>query len=1723
MKKVYIIPILTILIISMLFSSTYALNISGQTVNEIPPFTVNGQNIFCIEKGGAIGSGNIAIGTTSSTYQESINNAPTYKEVGTYDLPIEIAYALTAKEATLEEKQYAIWYSAMNEGRKLEGDPGDTDLADLPEYQKILELEKQIQTIEDGMKTNVVEKNDITKAVNEIKMQNTNIEAVLQKMKVQSGSWSKEPDVSFIQKMYEDNQDKITDLEANGGDATEIERLKTINEKIKVVIDEKSYSSYISFLEQCIVDNNTAISELENSVSGENTEITGQDATIQEIRKQIEEEKKALSEAYTKLYQVASNLLREGKEYKDFYERIQAEGGFNPTSSKDTTKLVKKTNNTYIAGPFELHYIEGYNETERFSYIENMYLEDQDGEKIYDIEIVDCEEFDRDKKYPASDAKFYIKFTAREKDILEDEDVSSSTWREGKYKYTETTTVKTYGVKLIVNFKYLQTCSGKYTRYEGTGDKITWGKETETIDGKTVTYWVAEDAGDYKAQSLIGVSTNTAEVNLEIPEGEISTNNVGYDYTDPTRAWGEYSLEVEANGRDEEEDLEKEPIRTSTPGNRRTPTPTVTTPPPTSSTSTPTETTPPPTGSTSTPTETTPPPTITPTPTPTTTPEPLELTMEVAGYVFEDIEANKENIANGLLDYNSNDRLLEGIEVAIYEENGDLVRLVQEYEENPEISKEDAEIRTNPTLTDENGYYTFKGLDPDKKYYVEFRYNGLTYEATTYKASVGQVGGTVYTGEAWKINSKAVENVADRTKLNGIYGEISAYPNSYKKAYDIGLGVGEYNKVYMQTDLVNNAIYSWNQESVNIYTLITRHIQNYIEKNRKYPDILEIYKNIYQDQIGYDTEIANKLQFIEDSKISAYTSADGETKDLYPIYEEFAIEEEKVKIDATYEPIYVGQKYINFGIKSREEFDLSIAKDVYNAEVQINGKVQRYNYNNVEIDYTDESWSAYVKGSDVGFDRNIYAADYLAKDIGVDNLQVYVTYRIALRNQTSLVDAGVTKLVDYYDSEYTYVGNTSENGYTGVNGGKAYVGNSKGELIANVIWENGEKNGNYNTGYITFENSELNLKNGEDKFIYITFKVNKNDAGLLYSDGEITAEGTVQKQAVDAKQNIVEIIGYKTYYASSKTFSNGKTTQAGSIAGVIDRDSIAGNLNPMNSEDINKEDDSDKASGFNLLVDWSNFRGLSGNVWEELPTENSLNEGTRLGNGEKDAGEVNIKNVTVKVLIDGTDTLAKGYVKGEDGTYSWKDLITVTDDNGNYSFTGYVPGDYKVRFTYGNVSEDGSGILTDEMKKYNGQDYKSTIYNNDSMISTQGSYWYAVNSDKLKSDVKDDWARREAVNSYSIELDNEKSNILKEASSNEILKSEKTWMTSETDKLVFEIEYARGATESVVNSNDNHIYKVENIDLGLIERPRSQVLIEKDVAAIKVVLGDGKSVLFDAQINENGEIVDRNSNIGIIKRVSKLDNNQTDIKVPKFGVGKNGQITMNIDEELMQGAEIHITYKVSAKNIGEIDYTTQEFYYNGTKGTDEQIAKTTAKAVVDYVSNNLAITKTSSDWAVADKEVLKGKDGNPAKVVFASDVAGLSDAEYTSGIIDSYNNILQTNALGVSLKPGEEKALDLLLTTTISPENDEDDLRYDNILELIESENDVGRRFELSVLGNQNPNKEVEELDSGKAETVLIIPPFGMNDNLSLTISISIILIAAFGIGVYYIKKRVLK
>ena len=116
--------------------------------------------------------------------------------------------------------------------------------------------------------------------------------------------------------------------------------------------------------------------------------------------------------------------------------------------------------------------------------------------------------------------------------------------------------------------------------------------------------------------------------------------------------------------------------------------------------------------------------------------------------------------------------------------------------------------------------------------------------------------------------------------------------------------------------------------------------------------------------------------------------------------------------------------------------------------------------------------------------------------------------------------------------------------------------------------------------------------------------------------------------------------------------------------------------------------------------------------------------------------------------------------------------------------------------------------------------------------------------------------------------------------------------------------------------------------------------------------------------------------------------------------------------------------------------------------------------------------------------------------------------------------IIKTEKFKQDLKPGDVKVDNLVLSQTITSQNTSDDMTYDNIAEIIQYSNTVGRRMAYSVVGNQNPNNMPAEVDTAAAEKVIILPPFGQT---YLYLGIGLAAIAIIAVGIVVIKKKVLK
>ena len=1182
----------------------------------------------------------------------------------------------------------------------------------------------------------------------------------------------------------------------------------------------------------------------------------------------------------------------------------------------------------------------------------------------------------------------------------------------------------------------------------------------------------------------------------------------------------------------------------------------------------------------------------------------IKVGMDLGGYVWEDSFLGKNSKMDGS-SVTAGDKAIKNIRVMLYDEN------------NKYITEE---------TTDDEGCYLFTNIDPMKKYYVAFEYNGQLYIPTTYKKE----------GENWKNTSKATEALKDRNAFDKMFADIGEYPYNYKRSN------GKYNKAYSQYELMGfklngNGQYTYNKS------------QHYIDGFYEIKDG-NIVSTDKINPANVSSGDEQKVNFVNDCKIVAYSQAqqDGLNPDLYPVDYRFVINKAKdpyttgkqareetvfsqnsVEYDGKiYKPLYPSTFFIDLGLVRRQEVDLALRKDILYATTKINGKAEVYKYdkrdnsndNYWSIQYRMRNYAYYYGGKYV---NGIYKSDYEYRGEntnGGNDLEVYVTYKITVRNSSIDILGQVTEVVDYFDNEYTYKPEFSwvmyktnfsdasnaeiavdENQYHDMilNNKKSEVAisnakpiNSKEEV--SISYEEREKDGvaevkNDKSNIATSKKMKAvyvdglankKLAVGEQAYIYLTFKVNKDGSNPI----------TLDKNN-EFKMNYAEINGYATYYTGKRNLPNGVIKTSNDPAGIIDMNSTPGNLRLAditgNMYEKNFENDTDRAKGIQIKRDDNAVRKISGTVWEDQRTQ--MVSGTSVGDGVRQENELKIQGVTVQLferLKDGKEFL-------------WQ--TTTTDDKGSYTLSNFIPGEYIVRFIYGHNNE--TVLINDKGGKnnisYNGQDFKSTIYQKDIEQGVENSkemketlkdnekYYNIREADifgKNLSDARDLWKNktisvkrssgpltsymdstkhvynnikdgenvilrgRDNINNYlTTKVRNQSAETLAAPYADEINTKNitelinNTQMVAETDIILIEGEYDRqitlgDSTKKISNGADNYAngnhengtYKIKNLDFGLAERPKAQLELNKRVKNVRITLAN-QNVLFDANDAVANLAWIKHQDYDLLNKTKMVDNkykdyykeNQEGKKYNRYSYkadlqklivdtlyrgGKNGLIQVTMDSELMHGATVQITYELKVTNVGEIDYTGEEFYYKATGAREDNKVTTTANLLVDYVANNLQYRKADNEgWTVVKAQDLI-KSGNISESI--------------QGTVREYNTILVTDKINKVLKPGENITKDLVLTQTITAQNTQDNMTYKNIAEILQTSNTVGRRMAFSIVGNQDPTKAPTEIDSAKAEEVVILPPFGQ---MYLYFGLGIVVVALIAGAVIVIKKKVLK
>ena len=586
------------------------------------------------------------------------------------------------------------------------------------------------------------------------------------------------------------------------------------------------------------------------------------------------------------------------------------------------------------------------------------------------------------------------------------------------------------------------------------------------------------------------------------------------------------------------------------------------------------------------------------------------------------------------------------------------------------------------------------------------------------------------------------------------------------------------------------------------------------------------------------------------------------------------------------------------------------------------------------------------------------------------------------------------------------------------------------------------------TGGIEVREPELGSRSYVDVYIKyvldkekLEVKVTNPDYGAATTELERSlklAERALNKLNPRGTENIAQIHAYSIWYQDTNT-----------PASIVDMDSNAGNIGDTNgksttsttktsADDDDYYEDITYKTGVDIRAESSENddtspvpvkneesevlrRFMNGVTWDDAKstTVGSGNETQYIGNGTFNSSDTALgyakQNESAKKFVNNDEKKDKliGGVKAEyielvkmpgdtagtskyyeqilqNVTWQYKQNDRTAVNNGRYELKGFVPGDYIVRFSYGDKYIDKTSDLGKSVLVYNGQDYKSTQYNPERDNITGVDEVIADITRPNVSDARDDEMRRLEVNSYSEIMYNSKAEILKGLGSNadvdgteeensvDDLKTlvEVTDMNAETATFTAKVERVTYNTNSVPynksvrdGATNGRRYFFENIDLGLEYRPESEATLEMAIEEIKVVTSD-KNILIDLFIET--EYDDTSLTTPIYHRINKNKSIGTEyIQFISNTYQKDiydlttediqGLVHLQVDSEVLQGCTVIITYKLIAENTSEIDRIAtnlNSIRYLNNRATQTLIYNNLGNVVYEFDKDTGKVTST---------------------------------------------------------------------------------------------------------------------------------------------------------------------
>lgn len=1050
-----------------------------------------------------------------------------------------------------------------------------------------------------------------------------------------------------------------------------------------------------------------------------------------------------------------------------------------------------------------------------------------------------------------------------------------------------------------------------------------------------------------------------------------------------------------------------------------------------------------------------------------------------------------------------------------------------------------------------NGGYKIE-IDKLDQYYIEFEYNGLKYESTPFPD--GDIN------QYWEKpnSSKATDKATDRNRLNNNFSSIKG-GSDVDGGKTIGSNDNESAQLeYKSENNVSTLVQNTHHTKESLEGSVTAKnsdgnaavVASTDESGYRIPfkiDRDRVRKRVYNINLGMrlrpqaDMSIQSDLDNIKltingYSHTYNYSKRNDYMKDL-----DKALEDRK-----------------NNAITSQEVLDNLMSGFSVSAK---NSNTDKYK----NLSYVREILPSYLAHADTLHDN--------IEDVNM--LKIYVTYRIKVSNESSLKNK--VKLRNYYDPMYIAPGETNDVIC------EVKVGDNK----TNAWSVNNQIAKHANTGkeakMYDMTDESIIVDPFSSVMVYLTYQVKpKDDKENYYQYLRENAEG------ITTATNTTEILSYTTYngndrYASIDQDSAPDNTKYGDSSTYGDDVDSAPDLI------IKRDDDYKKILRGTVFEDDITTTGTTkeenGNIIDDLLKDKNTDESKivpreYIGDGKltNDNGRGN--NVRVRLLDQNENIVTLYHLNIDTGRAETEEAERVNTpdvgmypqknlDDGQYEFVDLVPGIYYVEYTYGTGDDEETRRETviqrpdDKNTAVRTQDFKSTIIvdENPSKEAIDDQYissddktyvWKTYTSDEEKADYKNKetskgyWYEDEKIRFYSSAIDdyNHRNNIndalehnrfeITNAYDRELLDESIYIMKSRTPSLCIAIEdkddkpsaprkkkkqneqdpneiSVYDGNKDASSSGDDRITSEYDISFGIVERPRQRFDVTKEISYVTITLANGQILLEGDPHNSD---------------ISKY------LTYPE-----PGRLKIEIDNEIIEGAKLNVTYDISVANYSDFNYDTFRYYMFGENKTNPVKAKI---RWIDYLDKEMALVDDT--WKIFETHRITGEG-------YLESNTTANNNNYNYIISDGQNGndtLLKTAPDYTELKIGAEERSDVeigpgeigiktmkaskLLATA-------KEMSYDNKVEFLGVYNSVGRFYyandannkegiiRYGVPGNNtfNITTDINDPDNNSREPLRaeidIVPPTGQT-RIYYAIGISCLVLLVGGI--ILIKKKVL-